>query len=273
MLRIAFYGKGGIGKSTLASNVSVAFAKMGKKVLHIGCDPKSDSTRFFLNKRQRTVLEILEEKGEIKREEIVLEGKFGISCIETGGPKAGVGCAGLGISTTMKELEKIGILEEDWDVISYDVLGDVVCGGFAIPMRKHYVDKICIVTSADYMSLYAANNILNGIKNYQSSKNPLIGILIGNKINSESEKEIVEIFSKYTNIDIASLIKEDFSFKISDFERKLILESDKFVNSEKEILDLANKIDFIDNKNNNLMPMTEEELETFREEICRRMLK
>lgn len=272
MLRIAFYGKGGIGKSTLASNVSVAFAKMGKKVLHIGCDPKSDSTRFFLNKKQKTVLEILEEKGEIKREEIVLEGKFGVSCIETGGPKAGVGCAGLGISTTMQELERIGILKENWDVINYDVLGDVVCGGFAIPMRKHYVDKICIVTSADYMSLYAANNILNGIKNYQSDKKPLSGILIGNKINSENEKEIIEAFSEYTNIKIAALIKEDFSFKISDFEGKLILESKKFSEREKEILDLTNEIVLIEN-DGELVPMTDEKLENFRETICRRMLK
>lgn len=272
MLKIAFYGKGGIGKSTLASNVSVAFAKSGKKVLHIGCDPKSDSTRFFLNKKQKTVLDILEENASITRNEIILKGKFDISCIETGGPKAGVGCAGLGISTTMQELERMGILDEEWDVIVYDVLGDVVCGGFAIPMRKHYVDKICVVTSGDYMSLYAANNILNGIKNYQSKKNPLIGILIGNKINSKNEEEIIKAFAECTNIQIGALIKESFSFKLSDFKGSLILENENFSDSEKEILSLTNKIINLD-KNIELNPLTDEKLEEFRDNICRRMLE
>lgn len=271
MLKVAFYGKGGIGKSTLASNVSAALASQGKKVLHIGCDPKADSTRFFLNKKQKTVLEILEENGEVRREEIVLQGKLGIFCIETGGPKAGVGCAGLGISTTMAELEKIGILDENWDAIVYDVLGDVVCGGFAIPMRKHYVDKICVVTSADYMSLYAANNILNGIKNYQSEKNPLIGILIGNKISSEIEEKIIKSFAEQTNIEIATLVKDSLSFKVSDFERKLIMESGKFFDSRGEILELTEKINSISNTKE-LSPLNDEELEEFREDICRRML-
>lgn len=272
MLRIAFYGKGGIGKSTLASNISVAFAKAGKKVLHIGCDPKSDSTRFFLNKKQKTVLDILDEKGNITREEIVLKGKFGISCIETGGPKAGVGCAGLGISTTMQELERLGVLSENWDIIIYDVLGDVVCGGFAIPMRKHYVDKICVVTSADFMSLYAANNILNGINNYKSKKNPLIGILVGNKINSQSEEEIIKLFAEYTNIEIGALIREDFSFKLSDFKKELILENENFSDSEKGILYLKNKIETIE-YTKELSTLSEEELEEFRDNISRRMLK
>lgn len=271
MLKIAFYGKGGIGKSTLASNVSAALASQGKKVLHIGCDPKADSTRFFLKKRQKTVLEILGEKGEIRRDEIVLQGKLDIFCIETGGPKAGIGCAGLGISTTMAELERIGILDENWDAIIYDVLGDVVCGGFAIPMRKHYVDKICVVTSADYMSLYAANNILNGIKNYQSEKNPLVGILIGNKIVSQVEEEIIKHFAEHTNIEIGALIKDSSSFKFSDFERKLILESGKFLDSKAEILELADRINLINNSKE-LFPLTDEKLEEFREEICRRML-
>lgn len=226
---------------------------------------------FFLNKKQKTVLEILEKNGEVKRDEIILQGKLGIFCIETGGPKAGIGCAGLGISTTMSELEKMGILDEDWDAIVYDVLGDVVCGGFAIPMRKHYVDKICVVTSADYMSLYAANNILNGIKNYQSDKNPLVGILIGNKIVSEIEEAIISSFAEQTNIEIAALIKDSFSFKVSDFERKLVLESGKFLDTKGEILELAVKINNIDSIKE-LLPLSDEKLEEFREDICRRML-
>lgn len=272
MLRIAFYGKGGIGKSTLASNVSVMFAKSGKKVLHIGCDPKSDSTRFFLSKKQKTVLDILQEKGKITRDEVVLKGKYGISCIETGGPKAGVGCAGLGITTTMQELEKLGILSEDWDIIIYDVLGDVVCGGFAIPMRKHYVDKICVVTSAEYMSLYAANNILNGVNNCKSKKNPLISILIGNKINSKKEEEIIKLYARKINIEIGALIKETFFFKISDFKRELLLESENFSENVQDILYLKNKIEDIED-NNILSPLSEEELEKFRDNICRRLLE
>ena len=155
--RVAFYGKGGIGKSTIASNVSALLAMQGKKVLHIGCDPKADSTRLLCKERIKTVLEVLEEKDYPEREDLVYRSESGVWCVESGGPEAGNGCAGMGIITAMKELERIGVLEEDWDVIIYDVLGDVVCGGFSVPMRQGYVDRVYIVSSADFMSLYAAN--------------------------------------------------------------------------------------------------------------------
>ena len=151
MERIAFYGKGGIGKSTIAANVSALLAKKGMKVLHIGCDPKADSARILQSGRIPSVLELLEEKESLSRAEIIHTGKNGVQCVECGGPEAGCGCAGLGITTAMEEMEKLGVFQENWDVIVYDVLGDVVCGGFSVPMRKHYADKVFVVTSADYM--------------------------------------------------------------------------------------------------------------------------
>ena len=152
--RVAFYGKGGIGKSTIASNVSALLAMQGKKVLHIGCDPKADSTRLLCKERIKTVLEVLEENDCPKREDLVHRSESGVWCVESGGPEAGNGCAGMGIITAMKELERLGVFEEDWDVVIYDVLGDVVCGGFSVPMRQRYVDRVYIVSSADFMSLY-----------------------------------------------------------------------------------------------------------------------
>ena len=179
--RIAFYGKGGIGKSTIASNISALLAMQGKKVLHIGCDPKADSTRLLCKKRIRTVLEVLEEKENPEREELIHRTESGVWCVESGGPEAGSGCAGLGIVTAMRELERLGILEEEWDAVVYDVLGDVVCGGFSVPMREGYVDKVYIVSSSDFMSLYAANNILKGVARYSDERN-LFGGFVFNHI-------------------------------------------------------------------------------------------
>jgi len=184
--RVAFYGKGGIGKSTIASNVSALLAMQGKKVLHIGCDPKADSTRLLCKERIKTVLEVLEEKDYPEREDLVYRSESGVWCVESGGPEAGNGCAGMGIITAMKELERIGVLEEDWDVIIYDVLGDVVCGGFSVPMRQGYVDRVYIVSSADFMSLYAANNILKGVVSYSDERN-LLGGFVFNHIREQEE--------------------------------------------------------------------------------------
>ena len=136
MLKIAIYGKGGIGKSTISSNLSAIISKSGKKVLHVGCDPKGDSTRNLMGKKIPTVISILKEKNNLNREDIIYEGFNGIECVETGGPEAGIGCAGRGIITTMEELEDLEVFDEERDVIVYDVLGDVVCGGFAVPMRE-----------------------------------------------------------------------------------------------------------------------------------------
>lgn len=222
-MKLAFYGKGGIGKSTIAANVSAAYAMSGKRVLHIGCDPKADSTRSLMQKRIPTVLEKIEEKGSrLQRNDIVYEGKHGVCCVEAGGPQAGVGCAGLGISAAMKELERLEILAENWDLILYDVLGDVVCGGFSVPMRQHYVDQVMIVTSADYMSLYAANNILKGALHYSSKESCLVSGIILNHVRSEQECQIGRLFAEQTGTKLLAVLKESKEMRIADYQGAML---------------------------------------------------
>lgn len=224
-MKIAFYGKGGIGKSTIAANVSAMAAASGKKVLHIGCDPKADSTRTLVSERIPTVLEMLEEKGaSLQEKDIVFQGKNGVFCLEAGGPQAGVGCAGLGISAAVKELERLEILKKPWDLIVYDVLGDVVCGGFSVPMRQHYVDKVYIVTSADYMSLYAANNILKGAVRYSKAGQCLAGGILFNHMKNEEDLQIIRLFSTYTGLPVKALLQESIEMRRADYQNLLFTE-------------------------------------------------
>ncbi len=218
--RVAFYGKGGIGKSTIASNVSALLAMQGKKVLHIGCDPKADSTRLLCKERIKTVLEVLEEKDYPEREDLVHRSESGVWCVESGGPEAGNGCAGMGIITAMKELERLGVFEEDWDVVIYDVLGDVVCGGFSVPMRQRYVDRVYIVSSADFMSLYAANNILKGVVNYSDERN-LLGGFVFNHIREQEEECIAEEFTNRVKGRMAAIVRESKELKLADFRKEI----------------------------------------------------
>ena len=168
MLKVAIYGKGGIGKSTVTSNLAAAFASMGKRVIQIGCDPKADSTINLLGGEPlRPVMNFMREEDEEPDElaQISKVGYGGILCIETGGPTPGLGCAGRGIIATFQLLKDMELFENyKPDVVLYDVLGDVVCGGFAAPIREGYADKVLIVTSGEKMALYAANNIVKGIK-------------------------------------------------------------------------------------------------------------
>lgn len=207
-MRVAFYGKGGIGKSTVAANLSACMAQSGHKVLHIGCDPKSDSTRLLTGDRIPTVLQSLNgQKSPLGREQVVFPGAFGVACVEAGGPAAGTGCAGLGISAMVEELERLEVLDEHWDIIVYDVLGDVVCGGFAVPMRKHFVDSVYLVTSGEYMSLYAANNILRAVAGY-SRRQPMLGGILHNRVQEAWEQELVENFVRRTNSRLLGIIPE-----------------------------------------------------------------
>lgn len=203
MKEIAVYGKGGIGKSTLASNISAALALKGSKVLQIGCDPKHDSTRLLMHgERITTVLDYIRDTAALdqKCEDILFHGFSGTGCIEAGGPKPGVGCAGRGIITAFELLDRFHI-KENYDTIVYDVLGDVVCGGFAVPIRREYANEIFIVTSGEYMSIYAANNILRGISNYDTDT-PRIAGLIFNSRNVKGESERVRKFADAVGLPV-----------------------------------------------------------------------
>lgn len=206
MKRIAIYGKGGIGKSTTVSNISAALAAMGYKVMQIGCDPKADSTRNLTNGESiPTVLETLRTLGNkpLTLEDLVFESSSGVLCVEAGGPTPGIGCAGRGIITAFEKLKELKAYEiYNPDVVIYDVLGDVVCGGFAMPIRGGYADEVCIVTSGEMMSLYAATNISHAVKNFGKIGYAKLKGLIFNAKNFEGEKELVEKAAEEIGADV-----------------------------------------------------------------------
>ena len=192
MKRIAIYGKGGIGKSTVSANLSAAFALAGAKVLQVGCDPKHDSTRFLLRgRRLTTVLEYMRatRPADQRLSDILAVGFAGVGCVEAGGPKPGVGCAGRGIISTFELLDSFHLFSRN-DITIYDVLGDVVCGGFAVPIRREYADTILIVTSGEFMALYAANNILRGIRNYDGDQGRVAGLVLNRRGLEEEELRV-----------------------------------------------------------------------------------
>jgi nitrogenase iron protein NifH len=198
MKKLAIYGKGGIGKSTTVSNISAALAKRGLKVMQIGCDPKADSTRNLTNGvKISTVLDVLRQKYKVELQDIVIEGYLGVLCVEAGGPVPGDGCAGRGIITAFEKLEELNAYEIfKPDVVLYDVLGDVVCGGFAMPIRGGYADEVCIVTSGEMMSLYAASNIAHAVKSFGKRGYASLKGLIFNSKNIENEDQLVETAAK-----------------------------------------------------------------------------
>ena len=181
MRQIAIYGKGGIGKSTTTQNLAAALAEMGRKLMIVGCDPKADSTRLILGGMpKRTVLDTMREKEEedVELNDFLFTGFQGIRAVESGGPEPGVGCAGRGIVSAINLLEQLGAYGSGLDYVLYDVLGDVVCGGFAMPIREGKAQEIYIVCSGEMMSLYAANNICKGIKRYAAAGKTKLGGLI-----------------------------------------------------------------------------------------------
>ena len=206
MLKVAIYGKGGIGKSTVTSNLAAAFANMGKRVIQIGCDPKADSTINLLGGEPlRPVMNYMREEDEEPDElaQISKEGYGGVLCIETGGPTPGLGCAGRGIIATFQLLEDMDLFERyKPDVVLYDVLGDVVCGGFAAPIREGYASKVLIVTSGEKMALYAANNIFSAVKNFEDRSYARVFGVVLNHRNVENEKEKVQAFAEKVGVPI-----------------------------------------------------------------------
>ena len=196
MLKVAIYGKGGIGKSTVTSNLAAAFASMGKKVIQIGCDPKADSTINLLGGEPlRPVMNYMREEDEEPEtlEDISKEGFGGVLCIETGGPTPGLGCAGRGIITALEKLKETGAYETyKPDIVLYDVLGDVVCGGFSMPMRKGYADKVFIITSGENMAIHAGSNIAMAVQNFKNRGYASLGGIILNRRNVKREEEKVQ---------------------------------------------------------------------------------
>ena len=228
MLKVAVYGKGGIGKSTITSNLAAAFAAMGKKVIQIGCDPKADSTINLLGGEPlRPVMNFMREEDEEpeRLEDISKEGFGGVLCIETGGPTPGLGCAGRGIIATFQLLED---------------LGDVVCGGFAAPIREGYAEKVLIVTSGEKMALYAANNISSAVRNFEDRSYARIFGIVLNHRNVENEAEKVQAFAEKSHIPIVGEIPRSDEIIRYEDQGKTVIEGDRDSEISQRFFDLAN---------------------------------
>ncbi len=193
MIKLAFYGKGGIGKSTLVSNLALLLAERGLRVVQIGCDPKADSTRFLREgKSLPTVMDKIRERVPFALSDVLIRGREGVLLAEAGGPLPGRGCAGRGIITALEKLEELGLYETCRpDVVLYDVLGDVVCGGFAMPMRSSYAERVYILTSGEAMSVYAAANIAMALKSFEGRGYADLGGFILNRRDVPREEERV----------------------------------------------------------------------------------
>ena len=225
MKKIALYGKGGIGKSTTASNLSAAFSEEGLKVCQIGCDPKNDSTRLLLGHICRqTVLDMVRDKeDDVESADIVHTGYNGIKCVEAGGPEPGVGCAGRGIIVALEKLKSLEVITDE-DLILYDVLGDVVCGGFAVPIHEGYATDIYIVSSGELMSLYAANNIAKGVKRFALRGGVRLGGIIGNSRNTPNERALLEEFAKRLHTQLIAFIPRDVVVNKAENNRQTVLQ-------------------------------------------------
>ncbi|MFI3200207.1 MAG: nitrogenase iron protein NifH [Eubacteriales bacterium] len=247
MIKIAIYGKGGIGKSTTASNLSAALSKK-YKVMQIGCDPKADSSKNLLGDKKCTpVLDCMNEKGEdTQLSDIVCEGYGGVVCVEAGGPTPGIGCAGLGIIETFNKLEELDAYEiYKPDIVIYDVLGDVVCGGFAMPLRNGYADHVFIVTSGEMMALFAASNIAKAVENFKNrsyAKNS--GIILNERL-VENEEEVVSKVAKEMKTDIISKVRRSAWIQKAEDKGQTVIEAYPESDIAMDYLELANKIAII----------------------------
>lgn len=251
MRQIAIYGKGGIGKSTTTQNTVAALAEMGKKVMIIGCDPKADSTRLILNtKTQSTVMDLAREAGtveDLELEDILMTGFKDIKCAESGGPEPGVGCAGRGVITAINFLEENGAYTPDLDFVFYDVLGDVVCGGFAMPIRENKAQEIYIVTSGEMMAMYAANNIAKGILKYAANGSVRLGGLICNSRMVDKEKELIEGLAQRLGTQLIHFLPRDNVVQRAELKKQTVIQYYAEAKQALEYRLLARKI--VDNRN------------------------
>jgi nitrogenase iron protein NifH len=247
MRKIAIYGKGGIGKSTTTQNTVAGLAEMGRKVMVVGCDPKADSTRLLLGGlAQKSVLDTLREEGEdVDLEDIRRTGFAGVVCVESGGPEPGVGCAGRGIITSINLLEQLGAYadSEKLDYAFYDVLGDVVCGGFAMPIREGKAKEIYIVVSGEMMAMYAANNICKGIVKFAEAGGVRLGGLICNSRQVDNEQEMIEAFAAKLGTQMIHFIPRDNMVQKAEINRKTVIEFDSAHSQADEYRTLARKIE------------------------------
>jgi len=265
MRKVAIYGKGGIGKSTTTQNTVAGLVEMGKKIMVVGCDPKADSTRLLLGGlAQKSVLDTLREEGEdIELDDLRKMGYGGTWCVESGGPEPGVGCAGRGIITSINMLEQLGAYapSEGLDYAFYDVLGDVVCGGFAMPIRDGKAEEIYIVVSGEMMAMYAANNICKGIMKFAQSGTVRLGGLICNSRAVDNEREMIEELAKKIGTQMISFVPRDNDVQRAEINRKTVIEWNPEVKQADAYRDLAKAID----GNQNFVipkPLAIEELET-----------
>jgi nitrogenase iron protein NifH len=252
MRKITIDGKGGIGTSTTTQNTVAGLAEKGKKVMVVGCDPKADSTRLLLGGlSQKTVLDTLREEGEdVELEDILLEGFKGSLCTESGGPEPGVGCAGRGIITSINLLEQLGAYTDDknLDYVFYDVLGDVVCGGFAMPIREGKAQEIYIVVSGEMMAMYAANNICKGIVKYADAGGVRLGGLICNSRKVDNEKEMIEELAKRLGTQMIHFVPRDNQVQRAEINRKTVIDYSPEHGQADEYRTLANAVDANDMK-------------------------
>lgn len=223
---LAVYGKGGIGKTTVASTLSVLFARAGARVLLVGCDPKHDTTYKLVPREEvRTVMDLLAaSEGKMpSREAFLMRGRFGIDCVETGGPKPGVGCAGRGITRMFDVLAASRVLESDYDVVVYDVLGDVVCGGFAAPIRRGHAREVYIVASGEVMAMYAANNIAGAVANNRRA-GVAVGGLVANLRGVAHETLILERFAAAIGVRLLPPIPRDETLQQAERQGQTVVE-------------------------------------------------
>ncbi len=246
----AIYGKGGIGKSTTTQNLVSALAEAGKKVMIVGCDPKADSTRLILHsKAQDTIMQMAADAGsveDLELEDVLKTGYRDIKCVESGGPEPGVGCAGRGVITAINFLEEEGAYEDDLDFVFYDVLGDVVCGGFAMPIRENKAQEIYIVVSGEMMAMYAANNIAKGIVKYASSGGVRLAGLICNSRKTDREDELIEALAARLGTQMIHFVPRDNVVQRAEIRRMTVIEYDPSHGQADEYRALANKV--IDNE-------------------------